>query len=107
LAATEWAAALGTGLFTGSAVDLADGFIHFSTADQARETARRHFSGQTGLMILVVESETLGPDLRWERSRGGDLFPHLYATLATSDVLDARPAPLGDDDVPSLGDFAP
>jgi uncharacterized protein (DUF952 family) len=102
----EWAAAQAAGVFEGSAVDLADGFIHFSTAAQAQETARRHFSGQGDLVVLQVEADDLGEALVWEPSRGGDLFPHLYGKLQTGKVRGVTDAPLGDDDVPSLGDLA-
>ena len=84
-------------------MDLADGFIHFSGADQARETARRHFRGQADLMVLAVEAGALGGDLKWEPSRGGALFPHLHAPLDCARVIEARPAPLGADGVPDLG----
>lgn len=107
LARDEWTAAQAAGVFTGSAVDVADGYIHFSTAAQAVETARKHFSGRGDLMILALEAEALGPALKWEPSRGGDLFPHLYEPLATRLVIEARPAPLGPDGVPSLGELIP
>ncbi len=107
LAQDEWEAARAAGVFLGSAVDLADGFIHFSAADQAGETARRYFRGRSDLMVLTLEAASLGPALRWESSRGGALFPHLYAPLDCALVLDARPAPLGDDGAPELGDLAP
>jgi uncharacterized protein (DUF952 family) len=102
LSAAEWRAAQAAGHFTGSAVDLQDGFIHFSTAAQAQETARRHFAGQAGLVVLEVEADELGEALRWEPSRGGDLFPHLYAPLDAALVRSATPAPLGPDGVPEL-----
>jgi uncharacterized protein (DUF952 family) len=105
--AAAWTAAEESGVFAGSAVDLADGFIHFSTADQARETARRHFARQAGLVLLAVEAEDLGAALRWEPSRGGALFPHLYGPLPARLVREARPAPLGVDGVPDLGGLAP
>lgn len=79
--ATEWAEAEAKGEFTGSAVDIADGFIHFSTAAQVEETARRHFAGQPDLVLVAVDPDTLGETLKWEPSRGGDLFPHLYGVL--------------------------
>jgi uncharacterized protein (DUF952 family) len=82
----EWEKALAQGLFVGSAVDRDDGFIHFSTAHQLRETARRHFAHRHGLVLLAGAAEALGPELRWEKSRGGDLFPHLYAPLAVASV---------------------
>ncbi|MEO8926608.1 MAG: DUF952 domain-containing protein [Caulobacteraceae bacterium] len=107
LARDEWEAALVRGRFEGSAIDRADGFIHFSTAGQARETARRHFHGQDGLIVLAVEAESLGPALRWEASRGGALFPHLYSAPAAALAIEARPAPLGPDGVPDMGDLVP
>ena len=76
-----WRAAEDAGAFTGSPIDRADGFIHFSTAAQAAETAARHFSGQADLVLVAVEAEALGDALRYEPSRGGALFPHLYAPL--------------------------
>lgn len=92
-----WAEAEAGGVFRGAPVDLADGYIHFSTAAQVRETARRHFGGQPDLLIAAFESEALGPALRWEASRGGDLFPHLYASLRTVDAVQVEPLPLGPD----------
>jgi len=103
----EWTAAQAAGRFEGSAVDLADGYIHFSAADQAAETARRHFAGRKDLMVLVVDAEALGSALRWEPSRGGELFPHLYAPLACDQVIEARDAPLEADGLPRLGELAP
>ena len=97
----EWTAAVAAGLFSGSAVDLEDGYIHFSTAAQAGETARRYFAGQADLVVLEVEGDDLGPALKWEPSRGGDLFPHLYATLAPAQVRAVHEAPLGADGVPA------
>lgn len=102
LSRTEWTAAQAVGRFEGSAVDLADGFIHFSTAAQAEETARRHFAGRPDLVVLAVEADDLGAALRWEPSRGGDLFPHLYGPLETAHVRDVTEAPLGSDGVPVL-----
>ena len=81
------------GAFRGSDLDLRDGFIHFSTAAQVAETAAKHFARQSGLMLVAVDCNALGPALKWERSRGGDLFPHLYAALPLSAVLWARPLP--------------
>jgi uncharacterized protein (DUF952 family) len=98
----DWAAAQSAGRFDGSPVDHADGFIHFSTAGQARETARRHFAGQADLVALEVEAADLGEALKWEPSRGGDLFPHLYGPLAADLVRDVHEAPLGSDGVPQL-----
>lgn len=76
-----WRAAERAGRFDGAPVDLADGYIHFSTGEQARETAAKHFAGQTDLLLIAFETERFGDALRWEPSRGGALFPHLYATL--------------------------
>ncbi|MDQ0505397.1 DUF952 domain-containing protein [Xanthobacter agilis] len=95
--AGPWAAAEAHGVFTGAPVDLADGFIHFSTAQQVRETAARHFAGAQGLMLVAVDAESLGPALRWEPSRGGALFPHLYAPLPVSAVRWVTDLPLGAD----------
>lgn len=103
---TEWAAAQSAGVFTGSAVDLADGYIHFSTGPQAAETARRHFVGQADLVVLEIEAGDLGEALVWDPSRGGDLFPHLYGHLPVAAVLAVTQAPLGDDGVPNLGELA-
>ena len=106
LAREEWAAAEAAGAFAGSAVDLTDGYIHFSTAAQAPETARRHFAGQAGLVVLEIEADDLGEALVWEPSRGGDLFPHLYGPLPIDRVRAVTDAPLGADGVPNLGDLA-
>ena len=106
LAREEWAAAEAAGAFAGSAVDLTDGYIHFSTAAQAPETARRHFAGQAGLVVLEIEADDLGEALVWEPSRGGDLFPHLYGPLPIGRVRAVTDAPLGADGVPNLGDLA-
>ena len=94
LRADEWARLQREGETLGAPVDLADGFVHFSTADQVVETAARHFAGADGLVLLAVEAEGLGPALKWEASRGGALFPHLYAPLRLSDVAWRRPLPL-------------
>jgi len=104
-----WTAAKAAGVFRGSAVDLADGFIHFSGADQAQETARRYFAGQADLVLLTVDADAdaFGEAMRWEPSRGGDLFPHLYADLAVADILAERALTLGEDGVPMLGPLDP
>ena len=94
LSQSLWHAALAKGRLDGAPVDLADGFIHFSDAAQVAETAARHFAGQTGLMLLAIEADTLGPALKWEASRGGALFPHLHAPLPVAAVVRARPLPL-------------
>ncbi len=95
--AEEWAGLEAAGETRGAPVDLADGFVHFSDAGQVAETAAKHFTGREGLMLLAVEAQTLGEALKWEVSRGGALFPHLYAPLRRGDVLWARPLPLGPD----------
>jgi len=95
--AGEWAEAESQGRYDGSAVDAEDGFIHFSTPEQAPETAARYFAGQADLVLVAVDPEHLGPALAWEPSRGGDLFPHLYGPLPLSTVLWVRPLPLGAD----------
>ncbi len=92
-----WREAEAQGRFTGAPIDVADGFIHFSTAAQARETAAKHFEGQSGLLLVAVDGAKLGPALRYEVSRGGALFPHLYGPLALDAVLWVRPLPLGGD----------
>ena len=90
----EWRRARDEGVFAGAPVDLADGFIHFSTRDQAAETASRHFAGMDDLLLVAVDASKLGERLRWEPSRGGDLFPHLYGPLSMDAVVWARPMPL-------------
>jgi uncharacterized protein (DUF952 family) len=102
----DWDEAVACGQFGGSPVDIEDGYIHFSTAAQAQETAARHFRGQAGLVVVAVEAEALGSALRWEPSRGGQLFPHLYAPLDPALALGVAAAPLGADGVPDLGALA-
>lgn len=97
LRAGEWAQAQAAGVFDGSPVDRADGFIHFSTAAQAVETARKHFSGERDLTLAAVDAAALGAALKWEPSRGGDLFPHLYAPLPLAAIVWTQPLPAGPD----------
>jgi uncharacterized protein (DUF952 family) len=97
VAADEWLKAEAAGVFAGAAVDRADGFIHFSTAEQAAETAARWFAGRDDLTLAAVDADALGEDLRWEPSRGGALFPHLYAALPMTAVVWSRPLKLGSD----------
>ncbi len=104
---TLWQTAVAAGRFDGAAIDLADGYIHFSTAAQAQETARLHFRGQPDLVVLAVEAATLGAALTWEASRGGQLFPHLYGPLDTARVCAVTEAPLDADGVPQLGPLLP
>lgn len=85
------------GAFNGSPADIADGFIHFSTAAQLGATAAKHFGGQDGLWVIAVEQERLGDALEWEPARGGDLFPHLYRAMRAEDVTWSEPMPLGPD----------
>ncbi len=92
-----WREAEASGAFRGAPVDLADGYIHFSTAEQARETAAKHFAGMTDLLLIATDEAALGPALRWEPSRGGALFPHLYGPLPLSAVAWVKPLPLGAD----------
>lgn len=106
LPSVDWAAAHEAGRFDGSPIDQRDGFIHFSTAAQAQETAQRHFAGQDGLVVLEVEADDLGALLHWEPSRDGALFPHLYGALPARLVRYVTPAPLDDDDTPMLGALA-
>ena len=94
LTAQQWAQFRADGVFHGAPVDLADGYIHLSTGAQVAETLSRHFAGETGLHLLALDSAQLS-DLRWEPSRGGQLFPHLYRDLLASDILWSRPLPLG------------
>lgn len=95
--APMWRAALATGTFDGAPIDHADGFIHFSTAAQLRETAAKHFAGQSDLLLVAVDDAVLGDGLRYEISRGGALFPHLYGLLDIGLVAWVKPLPLGDD----------
>jgi uncharacterized protein (DUF952 family) len=92
-----WREAERAGRFRGSEVDRRDGFIHFSTAEQAAETAAKHFAGQRDLLLVHVEAAALGAALKWEPSRGGALFPHLYAELDLAAVRKVEPLPLGAD----------
>jgi len=92
-----WREAEGAGRFDGAPVDRADGYIHFSNALQLRETAARHFARQPDLLLISVDAGSLGKALRFEPSRGGDLFPHLYGALPLSAVRSIEKLPLGPD----------
>jgi len=92
-----WNEALSRGQFAGAPIDIEDGYIHFSTADQVRETAAKHFAGQNNLVLVAFEAGQLGDALKWEPSRGGALFPHLYATLPAGLAVWVKDLPLGDD----------
>lgn len=93
LRSDEWEALKEFGLSQGAPIDVADGFIHFSTAEQVRETAAKHFAGETDLLIAAFDADALGDALKWEVSRGGALFPHLYAPLRLTDVKWHKPLP--------------
>ena len=92
-----WRDAEKRGQFDGAPVDLADNFIHLSAPDQVAETAAKHFAGQEELLLIAFEAEALGAELKWEESRGGALFPHLYRPLDPAEALWAAPLPLGAD----------
>jgi uncharacterized protein (DUF952 family) len=96
----DWESAARAGIFTGAPVDLADGYIHFSAAHQVAETARRHFSGQSDLILAAIDAGALGAALKWEPSRGGDLFPHLYGPLPMRAVVSVAALQLGPDGAP-------
>ena len=101
-----WDKAVEAGVFEGAPIDLADGFIHFSTAEQARETAAKHFADQEDLLLIAVDDGAFGEAMRYEVSRGGALFPHLYAPLPVSAALWVMELPLGPDGAhqfPDLG----
>ncbi|MHA7774008.1 DUF952 domain-containing protein [Roseibium sp. M-1] len=89
-----WQEAEELGVFKGAPVDLADGFIHFSSSAQVRETAARHFAGQADLLLAAFDADRFGDAMRWEPSRGGDLFPHLYAELDPAAALWVKELPL-------------
>jgi uncharacterized protein (DUF952 family) len=91
----EWDALCAAGRTAGAPVDLADGYIHLSTAAQVVETVARHFAGESDLVLVAVAADALGADLRWEPSRGGALFPHLYRELRLADVVWDKSLPLG------------
>ena len=93
---TEWSEAKQAGRYAGAPVDLTDGYIHFSTAGQLAETLAKHFAGKDNLVLVAVNTQNLGSNLRWEPSRGGALFPHLYEDLTMSHVLWEELLPLVD-----------
>jgi uncharacterized protein (DUF952 family) len=103
--ASAWREAERQGVYRGSADDARDGFIHFSTASQVAETAKKHFFGQTGLFLIAVDADMLDKALRWERSRNDELFPHLYGELdlgAVTGVLNMQARSDGGHDIPEL-----
>jgi uncharacterized protein (DUF952 family) len=107
LSCFEWTEAEAKGVFEGGALDLKDGYIHLSTAAQAGETARLHFKGQTDLLLVTLDAERLGAAIKWEPSRGGQLFPHLYGPLNTADAVAVRALPLNAEGWPDPGPLDP
>jgi uncharacterized protein (DUF952 family) len=101
-----WDEATAQGRFDGAAIDLKDGYIHLSTGAQAQDTARLHFKGQTGLVLVALLVEALGDALKWEPSRGGQLFPHLYGPLDPALALDVTDLLLDSSGAPQLGPLA-
>jgi uncharacterized protein (DUF952 family) len=97
--ADAWRAATLVGYFAGSADDLRDGYVHLSARHQLRSTLEKHFRGEHDLVLIAYETDALGPALRWETSRGGDLFPHLYGHLPVSQSLWQRPLTPGSDGI--------
>lgn len=97
LTAEEWAGFAAAGRFTGAPVDVADGYIHLSTAAQLTETVNKHFAGQSGLWVAAIDLDLLGAAVKWEPSRGGALFPHIYAALPIDAVIAAMPLERGED----------
>ncbi|HEY1781968.1 MAG TPA: DUF952 domain-containing protein [Roseiarcus sp.] len=107
VATEEWTHAEAAHVFAGASVDRADGFIHFSTAEQAPETAAKWFAGRDDLTLAAVDAEALGDALRWEPSRGGALFPHLYGPLPMNAVVWSRPLKLGPEGAHVFGSLEP
>lgn len=105
--AEMWLKAEAEGVFRGAGVDLADGFIHFSTAETVEETARRHFAGVADLVLVAFDDLSLGAELRYEASRGGALFPHLYGRLDPAVALWVKPLPLDADGQHVFPDLPP
>ena len=92
-----WTAARISGVFTGAPIDIEDGYTHFSTKEQVVETVEKHFAGQDNLLLLSVSTERMGDDLKWEKSRNDQLFPHLYRPLNIDDVIAENSLPLKED----------
>lgn len=95
--AGDWHEARKAGYYAGSANDLKDGFIHFSTAGTVRKSAAKHRAGVRNLLLLTVDAQDLDANWKWEQARGGQLFPHYYGPLPVSAVISAEPLPLGPD----------
>lgn len=106
VARSEWREAEAVGLFAGSAVDRADGYIHFSEAAQLRETARKHYAGRDDLFLVAIDADQLDPAPIWEPSRGGALFPHLYGPLPVSAAIEVRELAV-DEIAAQLSEFGP
>ncbi len=104
MTATQWSEFDTTRLFRGAEIDLEDGYIHFSTSDQMMETAKRYFAGRADLILVAVDASKLGAALKFEPSRGGDLFPHLYSPLQIDAVIWAKPLPLNNKGVHAFPD---
>ncbi|MBF9235081.1 DUF952 domain-containing protein [Microvirga alba] len=104
---TLWRDAETSGVFAGAPIDIQDGYLHFSTGKQVHETAARHFARQDRLLLIAIDADMLGDALRYEASRGGDLFPHLYGTLSLAAVLWVKPLPLGADGRHTFPELAP
>jgi uncharacterized protein (DUF952 family) len=102
-----WRAAEAVAEFAGAPLDLVDGYIHFSTASQVRETAAKHFAGKGDLLLVTVNPDRFDDALKWEPSRGGDLFPHLYGALQLADVLRVDALPLRDDGTHDFAGLVP
>lgn len=97
LTGEEWTGFVAAGRFEGAPIDLADSYIHLSTAEQLTETVDKHFAGQSGLWVAAIDLPLLGDAVKWEPSRGGALFPHVYAVLPMDAVLAAAPLERGED----------
>lgn len=97
LTGPQWQAFVAEGRFAGAPIDLADGYVHLSTAEQLTETADKHFAGQSGLWVAAIDLDLLGAAVKWEPSRGGALFPHVYAALPMDAVIAAAPLDRGED----------
>ena len=105
--ASAWREAERQGVYRGSADDLRDGFIHFSTAQQVESTAQKHFAGQKGLFVIAVDADALGDGLRWEVAREGAPFPHLYGELDLAAVIDVKDLPLRSDGTHQIPELKP
>ncbi len=103
IAREAWAKACAAGRFEGAPIDLNDGYIHLSTGSQAQDTARLHFRGQTGLVVVAFEAEAFGEALKWEASRGGQLFPHVYGAIDTALAVEVTDAALDGEGAPQIG----